>query len=129
MSDEPAHQDQHASPIETALKLEVVEYLPEDGPNHHPHADGGFTGSEYCRIIFGETDGNHGEHYMYVLKKWYLLPETWMQVLPKPCKNLINTEHSKNMSLKTIKILPLLRVIHSIDDSKAKAANDKAEVS
>ena len=51
-----------------------------------------------------------------------------MQVLPKPCKNLINTELSKNMLLNTIKI-SLLRVIHSIYCSKAKAANDKAEVS
>ncbi len=64
MSDETAYQDQYASPIETALELEVVENLSEDGPNHHPHAYGGFTGSENGSIIFGETDGNHGEHYV-----------------------------------------------------------------
>ena len=51
-----------------------------------------------------------------------------MQVLPKPCKNLINTELSKNMLLNIIKI-SLLRVIHSIDCSETKAAYDKAEVS
>lgn len=62
MSDEAAHQDQDACPVETALKLEVVENLSEDGPNHHPHADGGFAGTEYLSIIFGETNCDHGEH-------------------------------------------------------------------
>lgn len=64
MSDKGTHQDQHACPVETALKLEVVEKLSEDGANHHTHADGGFAGSEYFGIIFRETNCDHGEHLM-----------------------------------------------------------------
>ena len=65
MSDETADQDQDACSIETALKFEVVEYLTEDGPNHHPHTNGWLTGSEYFSSIFGETNCNHRENYMF----------------------------------------------------------------